>query len=131
MDHTNFPKIFQTLLPIVVFVLWAMFSGANKNKKKAARPRQEHPPVMPGEVGLPPKRHETVKTPETVFESPVAEKLFQPPSSALPIDQKPYATGEHGPVESADYANHSLEELRKFIVWSEILARPLALRDGD
>ena len=108
-----------------------MFSGANKNKKKAGRRLQEHPPVLPEEIDVPPMRHETVKTPETVFESAVNEKLFQPPLSGSVLDNKPYATGEHGPVESADYGDHSLEDIRKFIVWSEILAKPLALRDGD
>jgi hypothetical protein len=129
MDHTNFPKIFQTFLPIVVFVLWAMFSGANKNKKKVGRrvPPHGRLPLPPEEVGLPPKRHETVKIPETA----VAEKLFQIPVSGPVLDNKPCATGESKPVESADYANPSQEDIRKFIVWSEILAKPLALRDGD
>jgi hypothetical protein len=44
----------STLLPIILAVLYYVFTGANKKKKKAQDALDQNPPVRPGSVGPPP-----------------------------------------------------------------------------
>lgn len=160
MEHTDFSKILQTFLPIIIFIFWAMFSNAGKKKKKrnyeAPQKRKTDPlsdhsfdqEVAPYHKA--PDREESRATPNPVV-------VTSPDSSRSHISQKPAITGhlpQHQPaipvsmpsdlqvhIFSApgasrqspiqDYGRHSPEELQKLVVWSEILGRPVAMRDQD
>ncbi len=41
MEHSDFSKILQTFLPIVIFILWAMFSNAGKKRKMRNFPERK------------------------------------------------------------------------------------------
>jgi hypothetical protein len=149
MEHTDFSKILQTFLPIVIFVLWAMFSNAGKKRKMRnfPAPRQHKPDPEPGHA------IEQVKTtyhqaPKEERESPL--KTVPDASSgskaastgrlpqhqpaikiSLPADlhmQTSSAAGASGPQPVRDNGGYSPGELQKFVIWSEILSKPVGLR---
>jgi hypothetical protein len=208
MDHSPFENLFKTLLPIIIFIIWALLSRPAQKKKKeqeALRRRRqkeletaentlpetdrpvdeqvrEHGAAKDDwkrsledvleEMGLPVERkpapppvnqpanekaapppesleEESLEDlePEVVPEKVVDEKMkshlaIQEAAYTLsvsPIDsQKVYATAtESTPALISEtthetvIAKYAAGELQKFIVWSELLGRPVALRDEN
>ena len=202
MEHHDFSKIIQTLLPIAIFVLWALLSrpaqkrkkaqealehkrlesetshaesayrepadnahaednGAGKNKWRGALddmlaemslPVERQPSPRP--IGTPPEKEplpEEAQTledlkPEVAPEKPVDKQMkahlaIQERAytlAASPIDnQNAYSTiTESIPVTASkslhatSLSSYTADELQKFIVWSEVLGRPIGLREG-
>jgi hypothetical protein len=215
MDHSPFEGLFKTLLPIIIFIIWAMVSGSAQRRKKeqAVLKRQKQQEIETAgetasetdrpsnqkvqepdatkkedwkrsiedvleEFGLPIERKPIPQTinqpaektaaapvehspeeesqsledmePEVVPEKAIDEKMkahlaIQESAytlSASPIDnQKAYsittfdsmpASGSDGaPHETLQIENASARDLQKFVVWSELLGKPVALRDYE
>jgi hypothetical protein len=150
MEHSDFPKIFQTLLPIIVFILWAMFSNAGKKRKMRNFPSsQKRKPGPESDNPLDREKTSYHQAPNKEQENPdktgyaVSSSLkatghfsqHQPAMKiSMPSDLHVNISSVHGAAEpkpGKDYGRYSLEELQKFVVWSEILNRPIALRDPE
>ncbi|HAJ78301.1 MAG TPA: hypothetical protein DCO75_00895 [Fibrobacteres bacterium] len=194
MEHTDLHKLVQTLLPIAIFALWAMFSKpARKKRKERAeqenRQRQNEndvPDFQQQEMGtvvyheqnmeilkesqsledVSTNEEESLESkdsftsaPEVVLDTPAVsqkstEKLSVDLLTDLPqnkisvekvLSENAYAqsvspinsqtaysiaTPATGiPAQGSDMATCSTNELRKIIVWSEILGKPVGLRD--
>jgi len=155
MEHTDFHKIFQTLLPIAIFILWALFSKSGKKRGKAAPvPRHERSdhdqsegPSPAAEKSMPEHNTRSLEDlqPEVVTEpatdgamkSHLAIQAGAYDLAISPIDnQKAYSTAiENIPTSESGTSFHttqsgpSVAALQKYIIWSEILSRPVALRD--
>jgi hypothetical protein len=210
MDHSPFEGLFKTLVPILIFVVWALISRPAQKKKKEEklrRRRQREMEEAQRQTDLPsgseqqpePAKEEWKQSIEDVLEEmgfPVERKPAPPPSQqpvrkpveekpkpsevlpesqsledmepevvpqkaipekavdekmkshlaiqeaaytlgASPIDSKKvYATAtEPAPALASETRRepagekYAAEELQKFIVWSELLGKPVALRD--
>jgi hypothetical protein len=152
MEHSDFPKILQTFLPIVIFVLWAMFSSAGKKRKmrnfppqqtQKSAPQSDHEPELekPTYHHAPDKELESKAKQNPVISStqkaavPAQLPQHQPAIKiSMPADLQVHissAPGISGPAPVNGYGKYSPEELQKLVVWSEILGRPVALREKD
>jgi hypothetical protein len=214
MDHSPFEGLLKTLVPIIVFVMWAIVSGSGQKRKKAQeealkrrrqeeleRPRQraaepgepsDEAIAKPGatkqedwkrtiedvleEMGLPIERKpeprpmsepgpqkkapppgepdeeeesledlepEVATVPETVSKGKeIPKKQIQYESrdnaykqAASPLDgTAAFAAPILAPLDeigSPPASQHSMEDLQKFIVWSELLGKPVALREEE
>jgi len=213
MEHTDFHKIFQTLIPIAIFIFWALISRPAKKRKKEQealerkrraqqREEQENRQVAPspeesvhedghrgqgtqtwkrtlddilGEMGVPMEREEPeprpIETPryekarhEKARTAPESKSLEEPkidikkePKLAIketidapivegaytlhdsPITSKTaYALGPSLAAQSStedqrlhDLGGYSAAELQRLMVWSEVLGKPLALRENE
>jgi hypothetical protein len=152
MEHTDFPKIFQTFLPIIIFILWAMFSNAGKKRKTRNYPVKEKPKPDSWSMGSPElEKTPYHKAPEKELESkakpnpvnssankaavtsqlPQHQWVVRAPASPDLQVRISSAPGTSGPAPVHDYGRYSLGELQKLVVWSEILNKPIALRDRE
>ncbi len=214
MDHSPFEGLFKTLLPILIFIIWAMVSRPAQKKKKEqeeSHRRRQREPERAGreasretsdaaggeripeprsakedwkrsieevleEMGLPverppapapidrpaaeqpaprsesPVEEQSLETlePEVVPDKVVPEKVIDEKMkshlaiqeaaytlAASPIDsQKVYATAAESTSENTFdngqepvTAHYGADELQKFVVWSELLGKPVALRE--
>jgi hypothetical protein len=202
MEHHEFSKIIQTLLPIAIFVLWALLSRPAQKRKKAqealerkrreseaarAEPMHQEPADnahaedttagenkwrgalddMLSEMGLPVERRPSPlpvetpseKKPELPEEAQTLEDLEPEVAPQKPVDKQMKAhlaiqerayTLAASPIESQNaysittesfpaigseslqatsLSSYSADELQKFIVWSEVLGKPIGLRD--
>ncbi len=81
---------FSTLLPIILAVLYYMFTGANKKKKKAQDALDQDPPARPGSVGPPPvSRRPTF---EELLEEFTGEKKVEVIPESIPATFAPTAS---------------------------------------
>lgn len=150
MEHSDFSKILQTFLPIIIFVLWAMFSNAGKKRKvrnfpapqqRESSPESDHSieqekatyhqaPKKEQESSL-----ETAPAASSGLKAATTGQLPQHQPAikiSLPVDshmQTSSAAGASGPQPVRDYGGYSPGELQKFVLWSEILSKPVGLRD--
>jgi|GEM_PF-3145790 hypothetical protein len=152
MEHSDFPKILQTFLPIVIFVLWAMFSSAGKKRKIRNYPPQQTRKPVPQSDHEPELEKQTYHyTPDKELESkakqnpvisstqkaavPAQLPQHQPAIKiSMPSDLQVHISSAHGssgPAPINDYGRYSPEELQKLVVWSEVLGRPVAMREPD
>lgn len=152
MEHSDFSKILQTFLPIIIFIFWAMFSNAGKKRKmrnfplphnQKTDPESDHPLEQEKKTyhQVPNKDQEsTSKTGYAASSGPKATSTGQLPQhepdikKSVPPDLHLHVSSSHGasgPAPVYDYGRYSLEELQKLVVWSEILNKPIALRDPD
>ena len=61
----------------------------------------------------------------TLSTSPIdSQKVYATPTGSVP------ANASESPLETV-MAKYTADELQKFIVWSELLGKPLALRDEE
>lgn len=79
----------STLLPIILGVLYYVFTGAAKNKKKAQRPLSQNEPTGPETIGPPPVSRKP--TFEELLEEFTGEKRVEevPELVPVPVVSKP------------------------------------------
>jgi hypothetical protein len=167
------PKLLQTLLPLVIFVIWMIISAAANAKKKQYGGRTPQPNPVPQSDSertyetpsseTEDKEYDTNWSDETSYRD---QDNFPQETTTLadaPEPEKPVITTSEtaAPVFSSDMLQKAMSvveeegairdeiasgprklnkehninikisyyEMRKAMVWSEILAPPLALRD--
>jgi hypothetical protein len=152
MEHTDFSKILQTFLPIIIFIFWAMFSNAGKKRKLRNFPVPQKRKPDHGSDHMPEQEtttyhqapnmeretpHKTGYTPSAESKAAATGKLPQHQPAikiSMPSDLPVHISsvpGAQEPKPLKDYGRYSPEELQKLVVWSEILNKPVGLRDWE
>ncbi len=98
-------------------------SGWEKVMPPKPEKASEHIPVPTPKQAKVSNKKKEVKAPPILHKKGAAERKF--PEKKVPV--KPIATEKRSFPETLDYTT---EGLRRAVVWSEILAPPLALRDS-
>lgn len=150
---------FEKLIPIIFLIVWTIIAIAGKKKRrkssapdtdKRKKPTTTHSPLgkfqntlesLFTELAQPPEEElpETLKPKETLIskltekEKSISEDAgteisitnIKPPPITKPAIKSAYSIRKKRTTKKEP----SVEKLREAVIWSEILAKPIALRD--
>ena len=122
------------IIAVVVIIGWivkAIGSAVNTVKTQNARRIAQPPPVIPAQIlrGPPPVKGKKPQATRKQAKAGLAPPLPQTPQAPLAPMTPAVGSGAHFSPSASRPATAKLTALRTRIIWSEIVGKPLALRD--